>query len=201
MVAIVLGPAVAWGAGVARGGAEPKSFPPLSQVREIVLRHFAMLPDYQPGDIIARSEVAPLFAQLELLGWTVSDRRVILKKVPAGNDYLIQKLRTRRGRKFMRRIADYPSAYDRLDRLSWLPRGRQTVHDLIHGTGGHEMIKYLTTASGGTELGKMLSKTPKGTDFNKPTGRIYTAKMLLARLEKSYAAAEKAASQKKAAKR
>jgi hypothetical protein len=198
---IAWGLAVAFWAGVAGGAAEPKPLPPLSEVREIVLRHFALLPDYRPGDIIARSEVEPLFLQLQLIGWTVTDRKAILRKVPADNDFLIRKLGTSRGRKFMRRIANYPNAYDRLDRLSWLPRGRQTVHDLIHKTGGEEMIKYLTTASGGTELGKMLSKAPKGTNFNKPTGRIYTVKMLWDRLKKSHAEAKKAASRLKAVKR
>jgi hypothetical protein len=200
-VAVALGLTVCWSTGVARAATEPKPLPSLSEVRELVLRHFALLPDHRPGDIIARSEVAPLFPQLERLGWTVIDRKLILRKVPADSDYLIRKLRTRRGRKFMRRIADYPNAYDRLDRLSWLPHGKQTVHDLIYKTGGDEMIKYLTTASGGKELGKMLSNAPKGANFNKPTGRIYTVKMLLEQLEKSYAAAEKVARQKKTAKK
>jgi hypothetical protein len=193
---IAPGLAVLWLAELARGAAEPEPLPSLSEVREIVLRHFAMLPDHRPGDIIAQSEVAPLFPQLQRLGWTVIDRGLILRKVPADNDYLIRKLRTRRGRRFMRRIANYPNAYDRLHRLSWLPHGKQTVHDLIDKKGGYEMIKYLTTTSGGTELGKMLSKAPKGSDFNKPTGRIYTVKMLLARLEESYAVAQEAAAQK-----
>jgi hypothetical protein len=112
--------------------------------------------------------------------------------VPAGNDYLVQRLRTPRGRQFMRRIANYPGAYDRLDRLSWLPYGKQTVQDLIQKKGGEDMIKYITTAPGGNELGKMLSNAPKGANFNQPTGRIYTAALLLARLKTSYAATEEA---------
>lgn len=198
---IAWGLAVVWWAGVAGGAAEPKPSPPLSEVREIVWRHFALLADYRPGDIIARSEVEPLFLQLQLIGWKVTNRKGILRKVPADNDFLIRKLVTPHGRKFMRRIANYPNAYDRLDRLSWLPHGRQTIHDMIHKPGGDEMIKYLTTAPGGTELGKMLSKAPKGKGFNKPTGRIYTVNMLWERLKKSHAEAEKAASRQKAANR
>jgi hypothetical protein len=192
--ALAWGSAAACWAEVARSADKPQSLPAFREVEEIVLRRFALLPDYRPGDIIARSEVEPLFAQLEGVGWKVADRQDILRRVPADNDYLVQKLRTSRGRQFMRRIANYPNAYDRLDRLSWLPHGRQTVHDLIYKTGGEEMIKYLTTASGGSELGKMLSNSPKGADFNKPTGRSYTAKLLLARLKTSYAAAQEAAS-------
>jgi hypothetical protein len=200
VVVLVWGWAVALGAEVPQGGDEPRPFPSYAEVREVVLRHFALLPDYAPGDMIARSEVEPLFAQLQRMGWKVADRKDILRKVPADQDYLLQKLRTPRGRKFMRRIAGYPDAYDRLDRLSWLPHGRQTVHDLIDGAGGDEMIKYLTTTLGGSELGKMLSKTPKGADFNKPTGRIYTAEMLLGQLEKSHAAEKSAGPSKGAGK-
>lgn len=199
-VGIAWGLAFGWRAGVVCAAAEPKPLPPFSEVREIVLRHFALLPDYRPGDMIARSEVEPLFAQLQWIGWTVVDRKGILAKVPAGSDYLNRNLRTPRGRKFMRRIANCPNAYDRLERLSWLPHGRQTVHDLIYKAGGDEMIEYLTTSAGGKEMGKMLSRAPKGTDFNKPTGLIYTVKMLLARLKKSHAAAEKAVLGKEAAK-
>lgn len=155
-----------------------------------------MLPDYRPGDIIAQSEVEPLFAQLKRMGWAVPERKRLLHKVPGDRDFLIRKLRTPRGRKFMRRIADYPGAYDRLDRLSWLPQGKQTVHDLIHKTGGHEMIEYLTTSAGGAALGKMLSRAPKGAHFNEPSGRIYTVEELLARLKRRYAAAAKAPAQK-----
>ncbi len=201
LMLIVLGPVVLWWTGAARGADRAKPLPTWAEVEEVVLRHFGLLPDYRPGDILARSEVRPLFSHLERMGWEVSDRPEILRQVPADDHYLIRKLRTKRGRKFMRRIAEYPRAYDRLDRLSRLPYGKQTVHDLIYKKGGEELIEYLTTASGGKELGKMLSKAPKGTDFNKPTGLIYTAQMLLERLKTSYAAAKEAAQGKKAAKR
>jgi len=50
----------------------------------------------------------------------------------------------------------------------------------------------MTTTSGGKELGKLLSNNPRTRNFNKPTGRIYTAAMLIARLEESHTAAVKA---------
>ena len=80
-------------------------------------------------------------------------------------------------------------AYDRLDRLSRLPHGQQTVRDLIRGPDGYKMIEYMTTAPGGKELGNQLSNAPQGKDFNAATGRIYTAEKLLLRLEQSRAAA------------
>jgi hypothetical protein len=87
----------------------------------------------------------------------------------------------------------YPNGYDRIDRLSRLPLGQQTVRDLIRGPGGEKMVAYMTTASGGKELGKMLSNDPQGKQFNAPTGRIYTVAMLLDRMKQSQAAALKAA--------
>ena len=182
--------AVTWFPNGACGGSPRKALPKFSDVKETVLRHFELLPDYRPGDIIARSEVEPLFAQLKWMGWTVADRTHILKMVPADHDYLIRNLRTPSGRRFMRRISSLPNAYDRLERLSRMPHGRQTVHDLINKVGGEEMIEYLTTTSGGKNMGKQLSNSPTGRDFNRPTGRIYTADLLLARLQKSYEAAK-----------
>jgi hypothetical protein len=196
VVVLTWGLAFAWGAPAVCGAAKPKPLPSLSDVRELVWRHFGLLPGYRPGDIIALSEVQPLFAQLEQMGWKMANRQDILRKVPADQDYLVRVLRTPRGRKFMRRIGGYPNAYDRLERLSWLPHGKQTVQDLIYTTDGQKMIEYLTTTSGGTELGKMLSKAPEGAGFNKPTGRIYTEKSFLAELEKSYEAAKKVAGRK-----
>jgi hypothetical protein len=93
----------------------------------------------------------------------------------------------------MRRIAKYPEAFDRLDRLSRLPHGKQTIRDLIKGPGGDKMIQYLTTTPGGKETGKMLSEAPKGAKFNASTGRIYTVDLLLQHVKKSLAATQKAA--------
>ena len=91
----------------------------------------------------------------------------------------------------MRQISSYPNAYDLLDRLSRLPRGRQTVRDLIRGPDGYKMLQYMTTSAGGRQMGKQLSNSPGAGKFNEPTGRIYTAEDLLRRLEQSRAAAAK----------
>ena len=182
-----LGLAAAWWEAIACGATGQESPPSLAQVQTVVNRHFARVPDYRPGDIIAQSDVEPLFAQLARLGWSVADRKAILAAVLADDDFLVASLRTKSGRKFMRRIAGYPEAYDRLDRLARLPCGKHAVRRLIGGPDGYKMIEYMTTTRGGIELGKQLSNTPKGKDFNKPTGRLYTAELLLERLKKSYA--------------
>ena len=186
---IVCGLAVAWSgelASAADGQKGPTSF---TEIKRAVLRHFDKTPDYRSGDIISRSDVESLFGRLERLGWTAADRKEILKAVPADNNFLVKQLRAPAGRKFMRNIAKYPDAFDRLDRLSRLPYGKNTIKALIRGPDGYKMIEYMTTTHGGRQMGKMLSDAPKGTGFNKPTGRIYTVKQLLTRLKQSYESA------------
>ena len=58
--------------------------------------------------------------------------------------------------------------------------------EVIRGPGGDEMIEYMTTSKGGKNLGKLLENAPEGNNFNRPTGRIYTAEMLVQALKKSY---------------
>ncbi len=121
------------------------------------------------------------------------DYKQILERVPAKDEFLAEQLRTPGGRKFMRQISRYDDAYDRLDRLSRLPHGQQTVIDLIRGPDGYKMLEYMTTTPGGEALGEQLSNAPKGKNFNRTTGRIYTAETLLKRLEQSRAATLKSA--------
>jgi len=175
--------------GSALGGnaaTKDKSLPSFTKVKEVVDRHFKSLPSYRPGDLIARSDVKPVFEQLQVLGWRVADREAILKGVLDDEAFLVRQLRTKAGRKFMEQIKKYPDSYDRLDRLTRLPQGRQTVQALIRGPDGYKMIEYMTTTPGGSELGRMLSQAPKGRQFNEPTGRIYTEAQLLKQLGKSY---------------
>ena len=184
---------------VAASPTKGKAIPPFEDVKRAVTRYFQNRTDSQPSDLITREDdlitredVEPLLAQLQAMGLPLADRADILRRIPAKGEFLVEQLSTPKGRQFMRGIAQYPDGYDRLDRLSRLPRGEQTVRDLIKGPGGPSLIKYMTTSKGGRELGKMLSQGPHGANFNAPTGRIYTAAMLLDRLKQSHAAAIKA---------
>ena len=196
---ILLGIAAATAADPVGSRGKAKPIPQFSEIRQVVLRYFQAGADYRPGDLITREEVNPLLGRIERMGLPLPDAKRILENVPAKDSFLSQQFGTPEGRKFMRQIAGYSNGYDRVDRLSRIPRGQQTVRDLIKGPGGEKMVEYMTTAAGGKELGKMLSGDPHGANFNSPTGRIYTADMLLARLQESRAAAVKAA--KKAATR
>ncbi len=175
------------------GRADAMPPPPMADIEKAVLDYFKGQPGYRPGDLITQKQVEPLLARLQKMGLPLPEKKEILDAVPVEGEFLVKALSTTAGRKFMRRIARFPDAYDRVDRLSHLPIGQQTVRDLIRGPDGYKMIQYMTTAEGGIELGKQLSNTPDGKKFNAPTGRIYTAAILLERLEASRAASIKAA--------
>jgi hypothetical protein len=165
-----------------------RPLPKFATVRAVVLRELVRPPERLSSDIVARSEVQLVFDQLRRMGWPVRDEKAIVKQVPGDTDFVLQRLRTPPGRKFMRSIAHYPQGYDRLYRLAALPHGRQTVVRLIESKGGAQMIAYLTQSPGGKNLGQMLQDTPRGREFNRPTGKIFTADALIQRLKQSYTA-------------
>ncbi|MEX2139321.1 MAG: hypothetical protein WD894_08675 [Pirellulales bacterium] len=147
--------------------------------------------DYRPGDLLSQKRVAAVFSQLKAAGWDVPQSRELAARVPADNEFLVRALSTKKGIQFMRTVANMSGGYDRVDRLSRLPNGQQLVERLINGPDGHKLIGYLTESRGGQELGGMLGRTAHDADFNRPTGRIYTAKQLLGELGKLHAAANK----------
>lgn len=168
--------------------APPKaaSAPSWQQVSQSVDAYFAKDENRQPLDIITRSEVSPLFDQLAKQGWQVAQRKEILARVPADNDFIVKQLRSKAGQQFMREFSQYPGGYDSLDRLSKLPQGKSTVERLIKGPDGYKLLQYMDTTQGGLNLEKQLARTPKGKDFPEPTGKIYTVGELKSALKKSY---------------
>ncbi len=151
-----------------------------SRLAVAVNQYFVRMDEaYKPGDLITREQVAPLLDELAKTGFPVHAPEDVLTRIPAADEVLPRLLATTSGKKFMRRVARYPGAYDRLDRLSVMPHGAQTIRDLIKGPGGERMIEYMVDTRGGKAMGNMLSKAPNGRDFNKPTTRIYTASQLV----------------------
>lgn len=162
--------------------AAPASLSP-AKVRQVVTDFFGKVPGYRDGDLIDRAQVEAVLAKLKASGCRVPQPEAIAARVLEAGEWLVSELRTPAGRALMRRIARYPGAYDRLDRLSSMPQGKQTIRDLVRGPDGYKMIEYMTTQKGGREMGKMLSRG--SADFNRPTGRIYTVEGLLAEIEKA----------------
>jgi hypothetical protein len=160
--------------------------PSLEQVTATIDGHFREMKDYEPGDLISRTDVQDALDRVETLGWKVPQRAALEKLVLPESAFLVTQLRTKQGVPFMRKIARYPQGYDRLDRLSSISGGRRIVTDLIRGKGGYELIEYLSTSQGGANLGQMLGHAKDGSNMNKPTGRLYTVDALVKTVEKLY---------------
>ena len=161
--------------------------PSYSKVKQIVQLHFHTLYDFQKNDLITRSQVKPLFKDLRLLGWKVSDEKMILHKILVDHDFLARELRSPKGKKIMREISSTPGIYDLLKQMSNLRGGTKTVHQLLQLPNGAENIKTLkTTKRGKTILDGLQKGAPKGTNINKPTGMIFTQAQLQKQLKISY---------------
>jgi hypothetical protein len=167
--------------------------PPLDDfdvVLEAVKKSFDARPGYAHGDLITRSQIADVLAEVAAAGVEIKGSARIVEKGLPDNAFLARELASPAGRRFMRKVARREGSYARLDRLSDTPRGKQLVSDLIRRPGGEKLIDYLGTTRGGRNMGAMLAARREGVDPNKPTGRIYTAHDLIAELERQYASGQ-----------
>ena len=165
--------------------------PTFPQITATVNGLFAAEKDYRPGDLISRSQAQKVMKALAALGFAPADEADILAKVLADDSFLVATSRTPEGKTFLRKLAPCKEAYDRLDRLSRLPHGQQSIRELINAHGGDEVVRYMAKDPGGRKLIKQLGPDTPTADFDKPTGHIYTADALLAALKASYDAAAK----------
>ncbi|HEY3391646.1 MAG TPA: hypothetical protein VGK58_02990, partial [Lacipirellulaceae bacterium] len=76
-----------------------------------VEEHFASLRDYQPGDLVTRSQVAAALAKVADARGDVPNAKQILAASVPDNSFLARELSTPAGRKFMRKVARHPGAF------------------------------------------------------------------------------------------
>jgi len=165
-----------------------KSLPRFQVVEKMVRSYFAGLKGYRSGELLARNQVGPLFVRLEKLGWRVKERDKISARLLPENDSLVRQLRSTGGRRFMRKLAKMPGAYDRLDRMRRMPYGSRRLREWMSNRGGDKLLEYMTTTRGGKLLSKQIARGKNGKGFDKPTGRLYTDRDLLKALKTSYKA-------------
>ncbi|MFK7776573.1 MAG: hypothetical protein QM501_00450 [Gimesia sp.] len=168
------------------GSKIPSKLPPLKEVLQITQEYFAGLKHYQPGDLITRKKMMPVFRQLQQAGWSVKSEKMILSRLHSDTGFLATQLHTPKGIKFMRKISRLPEGYDRLDHILAMPYGKRRIKEFIYSPGGNLMIEYMTTTKGGKNLGKYLSKAKTGKGFNSPTNRIYTEKQFVQEIKLAY---------------
>jgi hypothetical protein len=168
--------------------AQPSGVPNVNSVTRAVQAYFASLPDYQPGDLITRSQIERVLTKLDDAGTAVPNADKIAERGLADDSFIARELSTPSGKKFMRKLARSPGTFAHLDRLSTIPRGEKLVRDLIRDKDGDKMIEYLATTKGGQKMGSMMAGVQGGTNLNQPTGRIYTVADLVAALRAEYVA-------------
>jgi hypothetical protein len=166
--------------------ADPPARPDFALVVQAVGDYMQTQPDQQPRDLLTQRQVRAALAAVVAAGWDLPGQDKIAARALADNSFVIRELSTPEGRKFMRKLAQHPGTYSRLDRLSTLGNGQDTIHTLIRTKQGEDLIIYMATTSGGKNLGKMMAGTQGGVDLNKPTDRIYTAEDLLTALRVVY---------------
>jgi hypothetical protein len=181
--------------GASAFGQSSEPFPSWSEVRSAVESHFAALPEHEPGNLITVSDVAPVFRELEQLGWSGVSRGKTSSQLLDDGSFLARELRSTPGRTFMRRVSGYRLIYDRLDRVSQMPGGQKLIHDMIRLPDGHRYAQQ-TPHQGVPPMTDFLpkgvsGKSPRVPDIDKPTGRIYTQSELLVQLEAEYRLATK----------
>ncbi len=165
---------------------EPKSMPSWKDVESAGAKYFEALPNYESGDIVSQGQVKPLLDQLAKAGWKVSDSAELLGQVSADDEFLVGQLRSKNGRKFMRKLGGSSEQYDRLRRLSETKGGERTVADILKLPNGNDVLAALVESKAGKDISRQLSKGPRTRNFNKPTDYVYTQKEVMSRLEESY---------------
>src|SRR5262245_22869032 len=120
-----------------------------ANIGQTVDAYFATLPDYQAGDIISRSQIEAALHAVQSSHGKLKGAEAIVKKGLADDSFLIRKLSSTTGKKFMRKIGRHGGAFSRLDRLSSISGGQKMVRDLIRQPGGDELLTYMTTTKGG----------------------------------------------------
>jgi hypothetical protein len=156
-------------------------------VSQAIASYFASLPNYQPGDLISRSQIERVLAMLNEAGAPVPQASEIADRGLADNSFMVQGLSSPTGKAFLRKLARDPGAFTHLDRLSSIPGGEKLIRDLIADRDGDKMIQYLATTKGGQNMGRMMAGINGGIDLNKPTHRIYTVDELIEAINVAYA--------------
>ncbi len=153
------------------------------QVQALMDKHLRLDPTYSPGDLLTRYNVEPIYNEIVARGMKPSgDPESAYTPILRDDHPLAQQLRSPEGRALMKKIGNKPLAYDRLERLSWLPGGQEWAKQLIASPDGAEMFDRLFSDDGIAAMEKKFADHPSGRNFGLPTGRIYTEAALGAQL-------------------
>ena len=160
---------------------------PFSEIQKAVEEHFKPTRDFQPGDLITRSDVQAVLGTLASIGWNVPRQDEIVEMALPDDDFLVEQLRSKKGKKVFDRVAKYPGALDKLDRMRQMPKGEATFTTWVQKTKhSAKLFEEILTTPGGQRLLADAGKLNGSKDLNKPTGRIYRVAELLTVLNAAY---------------
>jgi len=162
--------------------------PDFAKVAAAANDYFATKRGHEEGDLISQKDIAAVLKNVADVGWEVPNEKDVVELGLPDGSFLVRELATPGGKSFARKIARVKGGYPHLDRLSQIPRGKQTILDLIRDPGGDKMIEYMATTKGGYRMSRSMAQIRGGVDLNKKTGRIYTSAELLGVLEAIYKA-------------
>lgn len=151
-----------------------------AEVEVLIRQHFAGMPNYSQGDLITTQQVQPLLAKFSAKGWDVPRQDLVLAKVTKSGSYLDQTMNSGKGKRFFREINGSPGGIDRVERMSNMKNGRNSIEQLVNKTPrGSDFINALATSKHGQILGDWSGPTQTGQALNQPTGKIYTEEQLI----------------------
>lgn len=167
-----------------------KEKPSFKQITSVVQTALAKRDGYQPGDLIHQTDLKRVLKALSAAGAMPPDSKKLLADTLPENDALVRMLSTERGVKFMRKVKEDDLIYDRMDRVSRVTGGERMLSDIIRLPDGEKLAKN-KRPHGVPGFLDLLPKNSSGKvrrvkNYRESTGRIYTEKMLLERLQESY---------------
>lgn len=157
---------------------------PTLDFRTIVPESLARNPYYSPGFLISRVDVETLISLLLEKGIVPDfDQEDLYDSLLSDQSPLVNRLKTPKGRAFMKKVGSDPTAYDRLERLSWSVDGRKLLDSMLSSKDSYERFQKLKMPADLAKVSKALAADPRTQDFSLPTGHIHTADQLVKRLE------------------
>ncbi len=161
--------------------------PPFADVEKVIREQFKPTYKFHRGDLIVRSQVTAALKAIEAIGWSVPEQEKLMELVLPDSDFLVQQLKTPKGKQLYQQVAGLPGAIDMLDHLRHMKGGQKTFEVLVQKSRGTDkIIRDMVTTSGGRRLARDITKYENGKDFTKPTHRIYRVQELIAALHDVY---------------
>jgi hypothetical protein len=167
-------------------GTQAAAADPSNQITErVVARHLAHNARYVPGDLLSREDVEPILDELADLGFRPFANDDAFDMVLPESSLLVILMRMPEGERFMRRLAHHEHVYDRLERLTWSPQGRDLLRAYVASPHGVAEFEKLLALKKPSEITAVLgAETAK--NFELPTAHIHTALEFVQALRKAH---------------